>query len=127
MRSNIAEQFNYVTFVKGQTQTDFVISPYRKPEYLFCSLDVVNAACYLAFIEPEEAKMMSFTPEYFYARRKLKEREEDEDDLVSIVEEDDYGEMSSYGGMTPRTNSDIQVNIGSIQEGDRYGSINYRY
>ena len=49
-----------------------MISPYRKPEYLFCSLDVVNAACYLAFLEPEEAKMMSFTPEYFYARRKIR-------------------------------------------------------
>ena len=66
-----------------------MISQYRKPEYKQCSLDVVNAACYLAFLAPIDAMDMNFTTEYMYARRKQLMEDEDVDDLVSM-NSDDY-------------------------------------
>jgi hypothetical protein len=56
LRHKISEEFNYINpCIKGQRQSDFVISRYKKPEYKMCSLDVVNAVAYLAFMDPEKA------------------------------------------------------------------------
>ena len=55
--------------IKGQRQTDFVISPFKKPEYKLCSLDLVNAISYLAFIDPDEAMQLDFNTEYLYTHR----------------------------------------------------------
>ena len=68
-----------------------MISKYRDPEYKQCSLDVVNAACYLAFLAPMDAMDMEFTTEYMYARRKQLMKAEDIDDLVSM-NSDDYSD-----------------------------------
>lgn len=34
-----------------------------------CSLDVVNAVAYLAFLDPEDARKMDFSTEYLYTLR----------------------------------------------------------
>jgi len=72
LRSKDAEFFNYASkpTIHGLKQTDFVVSTYKSIDEKLCSLDVVNAAAYLAFIEPREANNMSFSTEYFIAKRK---------------------------------------------------------
>ena len=67
LRHPIADDFNYMNpGVQGQRQTDFVISRYKNTDYKMCTLDVVNAAAYLAFIDPQDAKEMEFSTEFFY-------------------------------------------------------------
>jgi hypothetical protein len=53
-----------------------------------CSLDVVNTAAYLAFLDPEEAKSMRFHLEDLYEKRKEIESKEEEEDLVSQITEE---------------------------------------
>ena len=60
--------------IEGVRQTDFVITPYKKPEYKLCSLDLVNAVAYLAFLDPDEALKMEFNTEYLYAHKLLKQK-----------------------------------------------------
>ena len=81
MRHTIAEQFNFTQpGLKGCKQTDFVISQYNKEEYKMCSLDVVNAVAYLAFLDPEDAKKMDFSTEYLFTlRNKLHDESRKED------------------------------------------------
>ena len=57
--TEFAEKINFSTLTNG------VISNYRKPEFRQGSLDVVNAAVNLAYIEREEAMKIKFNPEYF--------------------------------------------------------------
>ena len=73
LRHEISEQFNFINpGLQGQKQTDFVISQYRRPEFKKCSLDVVNAVAYLAFLDPTYAKELEFSTESFYIHRKLR-------------------------------------------------------
>ena len=46
-----------------------MISQYTRPEYRLCSLDVVNLAAYLAFIDKETALKIKFSPESLFAIR----------------------------------------------------------
>ena len=95
MRHSLAEEFNYINpGIRGQNQEDFVISQYERPEQKMCSLDVVNSAAYLAFVEENKARDLEFSTEYFYTRRQLKQKEEDEAELVSDLSE-------SVGSITP--------------------------
>ena len=57
LRCPIADEFNYIMpGVSGIRQSEFIISQYTRPEYKLCSLDVVNAAVYLAFYDPNRVK-----------------------------------------------------------------------
>ena len=95
LRCSISEQFNYVNpEIKGQRQTDFVISPYKKPEYKLCSLDLVNCVTYLAYLDPDDAMKLEFGTEYLYSHRLEMQRKEDIDDLESIMSESDLGDFA---------------------------------
>ena len=73
LRHELAEQFNYINpGMKGRKQSDFVICQYKLPEFKMCSLDVVNAVAYLAFLDPKYAKELQFSTEHFYVHRKLR-------------------------------------------------------
>lgn len=71
-----------------------------------CSLDLVNAAAYLAFLDPEDAKNIRFEGEYFFARRKLAQIKEDEEELVSQFTESDLADFADekdlLGFKTPK-------------------------
>ena len=98
LRHQLSEQFNYVNpGIKGQRQTDFVISPYKQPEYKLCSLDLVNAVAYLAFIDPDDAFKLEFNTEYLYMRRLELQKQENADDLESQFSEDDLGDYEDMG------------------------------
>ena len=53
-----------------------------------CSIDVINAVAYLAFLDPQEAKEMQFHVEDIFEKRKQIEAQEEEDDLVSVLTEE---------------------------------------
>lgn len=63
-----------------------MISEFRKPEYKRYSLDIVNAVANLPFLDPDEAKSMEFTIEYF-KRRNQKFKEVDERTSSQISED----------------------------------------
>ena len=43
-----------------------MITPYQRPEFKKCALDVVNSVVNLAYIDPKKAKEeLEFTTEYF--------------------------------------------------------------
>ena len=85
LRHEIAEEFNFRNpGLSGQKQTDFVLSQYTKDIYKMCSLDVVNAVAYLAFIEKDEALKMKLHAEDIFIKRTEIENQQEEDDLVSI-------------------------------------------
>ena len=48
-----------------------------------CTIDLINAVAYLAFLDPKEAKNMSFHVDDIFEIRKQIEEKEDEDDLMS--------------------------------------------
>ena len=67
LRHTIAEQFNYSQpGLKNCRQTDFVISQSKSKEFKRCSLDVVSAVAYLAYLKPEVARDIKFSTEYLF-------------------------------------------------------------
>ena len=72
LRHESAHQFNYAAkpSLQDLSQTDFVVSPYTDQANKECSLDVVTAAAYLAFMDPREAHKLCYSTEYFMQRRK---------------------------------------------------------
>ena len=71
-----------------------MISPYTKPEYKLCSLDLVNCVAYLPFLDPEDAMSLEFSTEYLYSMRLEKQRQEDIDDLESNISESDLSDFA---------------------------------
>ena len=72
LRHDLAFKFNYINpGMDGQEQTDFVISQYDDDEKKQCSLDLVFAVAYLAFLDPSKAKEMELNVEYIYTQRNL--------------------------------------------------------
>ena len=67
-----------------------------------CSLDMINAACYLAFLDEDYASKMKFSGEYFFASRKLAQLKEDENELVSQFSDSDISEFSDLDTQTPK-------------------------
>mmetsp|Transcript_25994 Transcript_25994/g.34800 ORF Transcript_25994/g.34800 Transcript_25994/m.34800 type:complete len:94 (+) Transcript_25994:2263-2544(+) len=49
--------------------TDGVISRYQSKEFKMCALDVVNSVVNLAYMDPEDAKQLAFTPDHFILKR----------------------------------------------------------
>ena len=120
MRHPIADQFNYMNpGVQGQRQTDFVISRYQNSDYKHCALDIVNSAAYLAFLDPETAKDLDFSTEYFYSRVLERQQKEDIEDLVSIISESAY--YSEDDGDDKRAGGDLGIKTpqGEIDGSDK--------
>ena len=86
-----------------------------------CSLDLVNAVCYLAFIDPKEAIEMQFSTEYLFARISRLQEQEDIKDLLSS---DDYSfnSSSSFEESIPSPDSISALDKQTFDEGFKGGT-----
>ena len=77
-----------------------------------CSLDIVNAVAYLAFIERDEALQIKLHAEDIFIKRTEIENQQEEDDLVSDIsskhssESDDAEQRLMLLSPKPKLNQD---------------------
>ena len=70
-RQRLDGDCSYSILMKPQFEEfSYLPTQYKKNPYLRqCNLDIVSAAINLAYLDPQEARSMQFTTEYFFTRR----------------------------------------------------------
>ena len=70
-RKRLDGDCSYSILMKPQFEEfSYLPTQYKKNPYLRqCNLDIVSAAINLAYLDPQEARSMQFTTEYFFTRR----------------------------------------------------------